>query len=65
MVDDDEDDALPEIVMFFLGPDGELLDDETTPQPRTVGMSFGNGRQRSKPSDNTLGLAATGLTRAG
>jgi hypothetical protein len=37
MVDDDEDDALPEIVMFFLGPDGELLDDETTPQPRTVG----------------------------
>ena len=25
MVDDDAHDALPEIVMFFLGPDGELL----------------------------------------
>jgi hypothetical protein len=37
MMDEEEDDALPEIVMFFLGPDGELLDDETTSQPRTVG----------------------------
>jgi hypothetical protein len=37
MLDEEEGDALPEIVMFFLGPDGELLDDEITPQPRTVG----------------------------
>ena len=37
MVDDEEHEALPEIVMFFLGPDGELLDDEVTTSQRTVG----------------------------
>jgi len=35
--DDADRDALPEIVMFFLGPDGELLDDDADNSSPTVG----------------------------
>jgi hypothetical protein len=33
---EEEPDALPEIVMFFLGPDGELLDTEAHTEPRSI-----------------------------
>jgi hypothetical protein len=33
---EEEPDALPEIVMFFLGPDGELLDNETQTESRSI-----------------------------